>query len=87
MGIMPKEKVNIEDVIFEIKKWSRATRTFVEDNQIEYFYVDGRFYKEDNSLEEVELTEAQLFEELTAYKEASKSIYINNQMCVFNLNE
>lgn len=80
-------EIYINEIINNMKEWGTSCNVIVEDGTIEYYYAGGKCYKEDTSLEEIELSEAQFEEELSYYKHIAKSIFVNNNVCIFNIIE
>lgn len=80
-------EIYINEIINNMKEWGTSCNVIVEDGIIEYYYAGGKFYKEDASLEEIELSEAQFEMEVFYYKHVAKSIFVNNNVCILNLTE
>ncbi len=80
-------EIYINEIINHMKEWGTSCYVKVEDGIIEYYYSGGKFHKEDTSLEEIELSEAQFEMEVSYYKHIAKSIFVNENVCIFNLTE
>lgn len=77
--------IYINELISDLKKWGISCNVIIEDGTIEYYYSDGKFYKEDTSLEETELSEAQFEMEMFYYKHIAKSIFANGNVYIFDV--
>ena len=75
----------INDIIKELKTWGISCNVVTEDGVIEYYYADGKFYKEDTSLEDIILNEEQFYKELSHYINVAKSTFINGNVIIFDL--
>lgn len=80
-------EIYINEIINNMKEWGISCNVIVEEGTIEYYYSDGKFYKEDTSLEEIELSEAMFEEELSYYKHVAKRIFVNSNVCILYLTE
>lgn len=79
--------IYVNEIINNMKKWEIPCNVITKDGTIEYYYACGDFYKEDSSGDEVMLSEA-LFElEISYYKKIAKSIFVNENVYIFNLTE
>ena len=79
------DEINIKDVIDEMRKWSKDCRVLTEDDIIDYYYFDGNFYKDSLIFDDVVLTEAQIIEELTVYRNTAATRFVNDNICIFDL--
>ena len=78
-------EIYINELISDLKKWGISCNVITEDGVIEYYYADGKFYKEDTSREETVLSEAQFEMEIFYYKHIAKSIVANGNVYIFDL--
>ena len=79
------DEINIEKVIYEIRTWSKPCRVLTEDGNIEYYFCNGRFYKEDVNCDDIVLSEAQIEEELTEYVNTARTRFVNENGYIFDL--
>ena len=79
------DEVNIEKVIYEIKNWSKPCRVMTEDGNIEYYFWNDSFYKEDVNCDDIALSKAQIEAELTKYVNTARTRFVNENGYIFDL--
>ena len=80
-----KDEIDINELITEIEKWSKPCRVLTENHTLEYYSVNGMFYREDENCEEVILDKEELFEELSNYNEQASTRFVNENVVIFDL--